>query len=149
MTTKLKMTLIKTLEFLKSPRGESIRYLFIGGCTTLVNFILFALMTKLLHMNVTISNVISISISILFAYVTNKLFVFLSHCSKLTALLLEFVKFVGSRLVTMAFEVGGVLLFVNILGQDSLVGKLETQIIVIVGNYFISKFIVFTKKKTA
>ena len=55
----------------------------------------------------------------------------------------ECAKFVGARLATMVIEVGGVFLTVNIIGQDAMIGKLETQVIVIVGNYFISKFLVF------
>jgi putative flippase GtrA len=55
----------------------------------------------------------------------------------------ECAKFVGARLATMVIEVGGVFLTVNLIGQDAMIGKLETQVIVIVGNYFISKFFVF------
>lgn len=146
MIREFKTRIIKTIEFTKSTRGESIRYIFIGGCTTLVNFVIFALMTKFLHINITVSNVTSIAASILFAYIANKLFVFRSCCRSFFTLMFEFVKFVGSRLLTMAVEVGGVLLFVNIVGQDSLVGKTETMIIVIIGNYFISKYIVFRIK---
>lgn len=146
MIRELKTRIIKTIEFTKSARGESIRYLFIGGCTTLVNFVIFALMTKLLNIEITVSNVTSIAASILFAYAANKLFVFRSCCSSILALLFEFVKFVGSRLFTMAVEVGGVFLFVNVIGQDSLIGKTETMVVVIAGNYFISKFIVFRHK---
>lgn len=146
MIKKLKIRIIKTIEFTRSTRGESIRYLFIGGCTTLVNFVLFALMTKLLHFEITVSNVTSIVTSILFAYIANKLFVFHSCCSSFVMLLLEFFKFVGSRLLTMAVEVGGLFFFVNVIGQDSLIGKAETLIVVIVGNYLISKYIVFRSK---
>jgi putative flippase GtrA len=121
--------------------------LIVGGCTTFVNFALFTLLTEFLHYDVTVSNVISIAVSILFAYVTNKLFVFHNHCKHKADLMLEFSKFIGSRLTTMAVEVGGVLLFVNVLGQDSMIGKIETQVVVIAGNYFISKFLVFRKNK--
>lgn len=146
MIRELKTRIIKTIEFTKSTRGESIRYIFIGGCTTFVNFIIFALMTELLKIDITVSNVTSIALSILFAYAANKLFVFRSSCGSISALFFEFIKFVGSRLLTMAVEVGGVLLLVNVIGQDSLVGKTETMIIVIIGNYFISKYIVFKIK---
>jgi putative flippase GtrA len=149
MINKLRTVLRKVIGFVQSTRGESIRYLIIGGCTTLVNFALFAVMTKILRVEVTLSNITSISVSILFAYITNKRFVFRNRCSKSINLVFEFIKFVGSRLITMAVEVGGVLLFVSILGQDSLVGKIETQILVITGNYLISKFIVFKKQPDA
>lgn len=122
--------------------NEAFKYLVIGGCTTLVNLITFGVLVHF-QLNVTIANIISIIISILFAYVTNKIIVFQSHCDSFVEVIYECVKFIGARLLTMAIEVGGVYLFVNIIGQAAMIGKLETQVIVIVGNYFISKFFVF------
>lgn len=122
---------------------EAFRYVFVGGCTTLVNLVVFTVMEKFLGIDVTISNITSIAISILFAYITNKIFVFQSHCHNLKEVYLEACKFIGARLLTMFIEVGGVYFLVNIIGQDALIGKLETQIIVLVSNFFISKFLVF------
>ena len=127
--------------------NETIRYLFIGGCTTLVNLIAFYLFTDVLHMNVTVSNVISIIIAILFAYVTNKIFVFDSKTEGMKALFFEFCRFVGGRLSTMAIEVGGVYLLYNIMGYNKMGAKLVTQVLVVIGNYFISKFLVFRGQK--
>lgn len=136
----------KISEFLKNIRGEALRYIFIGICTTLINFALFTIMCKGLQIDVTISNVTSVITSILFAYVANKIVVFRSHCRNLLELILEFSKFVGARLFTMIIEVGGVFLLVNVIGQDSVVGKLETQVLVVAGNFFISKYLVFKAK---
>ena len=98
-------------------------------------------------LNVTISNFLSVILSILFAYITNKLFVFRSHCKTFGELFFEFVKFVGARGITMIIEVGGVFLLINILGIHEFISKLFTQVIVIIGNYFISKLIVFKGNK--
>ena len=125
--------------------GETVRYVIIGGITTLVSFCLFAAMTKLMNIDITISNVVSISVTILIAYVMNKLIVFRQRGKTGAGLLLEFVKFVGSRLFTMALDVGVVLLFVDVFGQDELIGKTVSLVLVVIGNYFISKIIVFTK----
>lgn len=135
------MNKIKELLF-----SEAFKYLVVGGLTTLVNLAVFALLSEVLKWNVTLSNIISIMTSIIFAYITNKIFVFESHCPDLKALCAECAKFIGARLSTMAIEVGGVFLTVNVIGQQPMVGKLETQVIVIVGNYFISKFFVFKKR---
>ena len=54
---------------------ESVRYLFIGGCTTAVNFIFFAIFVKL-KMDINLANFLSIAISIVFAFFTNKYYVF-------------------------------------------------------------------------
>lgn len=97
----------------------------------------------MLRIEVNLSNVISVVCAILFAYVVNKIFVFESRCPSFSALAAEFVKFVGARGVTMIVEVGGVFLLYNIIGQNELIAKLETQIIVLIANYIISKFLVF------
>lgn len=135
----------KLLQFVigKNPGGEAVRYVIVGGLTTLVNFGLFLLLNGVMKIDVTVSNLTSISVSILFAYVANKLVVFMRRSESASALALEFVKFVGSRLLTMALEVGLVALFYYILGQDAWLGKLISQVLVIVANYFISKIIVF------
>ena len=127
----------------KKIAGETGRYLIIGVLTTLVNFSIFAIMTKKMNIGVTVSNVTSISASILFAYVTNKLIVFRQRGKTGAGLVLEFVKFVGSRLFTMAMEIGVVLLFVDVFGKDELIGKIVSLVLVVIVNYIISKLIVF------
>lgn len=123
--------------------SRAVRYLIAGGATTLVNLIVFTLLCRVLHIEVNISNVISVISAILFAYVINKIFVFRSKCPSPGALLAEFVKFVGARGITMIIEVGGVFLLYNIIGQNELIAKLETQVVVLIANYVISKFLVF------
>ena len=129
--------------FGKEPGGETIRYLIVGGMTTLVNFGLFLLMYEIMGIDDTVSNVTSIAVSILFAYVANKLVVFRQHSETLSALFFEFVKFVGSRLFTMALEVGVVLLFSKVLLWNPTIGKVIAGVLVIIVNYIISKAIVF------
>lgn len=125
------------------------RYLFIGGCTTLVNLATFAVFCDVLDMNVTLGNVLSIIIAILFAYVSNKIFVFSSKTEGLKEMFSELCRFVGGRLSTMAIEVGGVYLIYNMMGYPKMAAKLITQILVIIGNYFISKFFVFRNRDGA
>lgn len=132
--------------------SEAFMYLFIGGCTTLVNLVVFSVLTYgtslgSSDLGITISNVVSIVLSILFAYVTNKLFVFHSKTNSFKELLYEMGKFIGARIATLVIEVGGVWLAVSVIGQDKMIGKLETQVLVVIGNYFISKFLVFTGNK--
>ena len=120
-----------------------IRYLFFGGCTTLVNLGLFAVLKGPLGIDYRISNFFSVAAAICFAFVVNKLFVFQSRTSSFTEGFREFIRFVLGSLVTMAVEVGGVPFCVEILHQPEMIAKLETQVIVTVVNYFISKFLVF------
>lgn len=127
--------------------SEGMRYLFIGGCTTLVNLVVFTVLCRLVHLDVNISNIISVAVSILFAYVANKLVVFRSHCSSFAELAGECARFIGARLATMVIEVGGVYVLYNIVHQDELIAKLETQVLVVIGNYFISRFLVFRDRQ--
>lgn len=120
-----------------------IRYLFFGGLTTLVNIVVFAILEGPLGIDYKISNFFSVAAAICFAFVVNKLYVFQSKSRNFSDTLHEFIKFVLGRLVTMVVEVGGVPFCVELLGQPKMIAKLETQVIVMVVNYFISKLFVF------
>lgn len=127
---------------------DKLLYLFFGVLTTLVNLVVFYLLTEQpWKINVTVGNVISIILAILFAYVTNKIWVFNSKTNGAKELFAELGRFVGGRMSTMIIEVGGVYLIFNIMGQPKMAAKLVTQVIVIIGNYFISKFLVFRGEK--
>ncbi|SHH76803.1 Putative flippase GtrA (transmembrane translocase of bactoprenol-linked glucose) [Sporobacter termitidis DSM 10068] len=145
MIRTIRTTLQKTIEFLKSPRGETLRYVIIGGCTTLVDYFSYQMMIAFLHMSVTASNAVSTALAILFAYITNKLVVFFSRTVGLAGLALELARFLASRLFTMVLEFAGVYLLVNILGQDYRLGKAETIVLVVIVNYVLSKLFVFRK----
>lgn len=136
----------KIKAFLTNMNTEVIRYIIVGGCTTLVNLIVFTVMCKFLNIDVTLSNFVSVVTSIIFAYITNKIFVFQSKCETIQQLISEASKFIGARLLTMVIEVGGVFLLVNIIGQTN-DWKIETQCIVLISNYVISKFLVFKINK--
>jgi len=139
---------VKEYVFGKGMGGETIRYLIVGGLTTLINFSLFVLMHEVMGVDSTVSNVTSISVSVLFAYVTNKLVVFRRRSDAFSQLAIEFLKFVGSRLFTMALEIGVVLMFDGALGWNATLGKAISQVLVIIGNYVISKLIVFKGSET-
>lgn len=99
-----------------------VRYVFFGGCTTLVNLISFYVLRKL-RVGLNIANVISIILAILFAYVVNSRFVFQDKCQTLADHIRPFCKFISARLMTMVIEVGGVWLLVAKLGMNDMVGK--------------------------
>ena len=132
----------------KMLHNDKIMYIIVGGCTTLVNLVVFGLLEYMKVLNTDINNVISISCAIIFAFFTNKIFVFKSKSENKKEWFQEFWKFVSARLSTMVIEVGGVKLLYDGLGIDSMIAKAATQVIVLIVNYFISKFIVFKVKKT-
>lgn len=132
------LNLIKKLYY-----DSRIRYLFFGGLTTLVNIVVFGILEGPLGIDYKISNFFSVAIASCFAFVVNKLYVFQSKSKTFGDTVQEFIKFVLGRLVTMVVEVGGVPFCVELLGQPKMVAKIETQVIVVIVNYFISKLFVF------
>ena len=131
---------------LKMYENDVIRYIFWGGCTTLVNLVSFYLM-RIAGLPLMAANIISIILAILFAYVVNSRFVFHDSCETLKDHIQPFVKFISARLVTMVIEVGGVWLLAVIMGFHDMVAKFCTQFLVLVLNYIFSKFLIFTTGK--
>jgi putative flippase GtrA len=143
----MKTLIQKAAGFIRGPSGETVRYIVIGGCTTAIDYASFYLLERVLRLDLAFSNIASTALAILFAYVTNKLYVFKCRTSCLSELAAEFFRFIASRLFTMVVEIVGVQLFVDVLGQNSLLGKAEAIVIVIILNYILSKFLVFRKKQ--
>ena len=131
----------------KMYESSVIRYVFFGGCTTMVNLVSFFVLRKL-NVELNTANIISIILAILFAYVVNSKFVFQDKCETLRDHIRPFCKFISARLVTMVIEVGGVWLLVSVMGMNDMIGKFLTQFIVLILNYIFSKFFVFTTGKS-
>ena len=123
--------------------SDVVRYVFFGGCTTLVNLVSFFILRQIGVLR-EIANVSCIILAILFAYVVNSKFVFEDKCETLKDHIQPFCKFIGARLVTMVIEVGGVWFFAEIMHMNDMVGKFITQFVVLALNYIFSKFLVFT-----
>ena len=123
-----------------------LKYIFFGGCATLVNLGSYYVIRVLTNLDVNTANTISVCIAILFAYFTNSTFVFESKASTLKEKGLEFIKFISARLLTMVVEVGGVWLMVDFLHINDYLSKFLIQFIVLALNYVFSKFLIFTKK---
>lgn len=153
MITKFKELILKYKELLV--------YVIFGGLTTLVNFIAFSVFTSFLGENLyLLNNAFAWVVSVIFAYVTNKLFVFNSKSWNLKIVTKEAIEFLGARIFSFFIEEGGMLLFVSVLGFDNisfeflgftisgqLIAKLILAVIVVILNYFFSKFIIFKKEK--
>ena len=106
----------------KMYESSVIRYIFFGGCTTMVNLVSFFILRNL-KVELNIANIISIILAILFAYVVNSKYVFQDKCETLKDHVQPFCKFVSARLVTMVIEVGGVWLLVSVMGLNDMIGK--------------------------
>ncbi len=112
---------------------EIIMYLIFGVLTTAVDYISYAILL-FAGLQYAISNIISISLSIIFAYVTNKLWVFDSQAQGFKENFIEFNKFIGTRLVSMAVNIFGLILLVELCRVDEYFAKAALAVIVVILN---------------
>jgi len=120
-----------------------IKYLIMGVLTTLVNYCVFFLLYYILEADSTVSNSLAVFSAVIFAYVTNKLYVFKSKTTSHLELVKEAVSFVLSRGFTIILEIGGVFFLIEVLHANAMLSKIAISIFVVVINYFVAHFIVF------
>jgi len=123
---------------------EVILYGIFGILTTIINFVTFFILTHI-GLEENLSNILAIITSVLFAYFSNRKLVFNSTAITFKENLKEFYKFMLGRAFTMIFEMVGFYILFNILGVQELISKLVLTVIVIILNFFISKFFAFKK----
>lgn len=115
-------------------------YLVFGVLTTLVNIVSFAILTRLLSAGTVLSNVIAWFLSVLFAYVTNRRWVFQSKDGNVFR---EAAAFFSGRIGTGVLDTVVMFITVDLLGWNDMVMKVISNVIVVILNYVISKFFVF------
>ena len=126
---------------------EVISYLFFGGMTTVVNYIVYLPCYNLLHLSGAISNAIAWVAAVAFAYLTNKPFVFKSHNWSAKTVIPELTKFVGCRIGSGLAETAIIFIAVDLLSFNGNIIKLLTSILVVILNYVASKLVVFRRKE--
>lgn len=129
---------------------EIINYLIVGGLTTLISLLTYYLCVNTFlnpsdGIQLQIANIITWIVGVSFAYVTNRIFTFKSKEKNIVK---ECMTFVGSRILTLLLDMFVMFLLVTIFGWNDKISKIISQILVIMGNYIISKFVVFDKKKS-
>ena len=125
---------------------EGINYLIFGFLAFVLNYVLYYVLESILHINYLGATAVSWVLTVLFAYWTNRTFVFKSKNKSADSLLKEFSSFIGARIATEFLEIGFMYLAVDILRMNSYIAKLIGQVLVIVSNYFLSKLWIFKKK---
>ena len=121
---------------------EIIMYLVFGVLTTVVNIVVYYIFSNLLHMNYLFSNAMAWFLSVLFAYVTNRKYVF---DSKNNQIIKEAISFFGSRLATGIMDMVLMWFLVNFNIVNDVVSKVVVNVIVVILNYILSKLVVFKK----
>ncbi|ENY8989152.1 TPA: GtrA family protein [Clostridioides difficile] len=126
---------------------ETILYLFFGVFTTLVNIVSYLFFTRVILFNFMVANALAWILAVLFAYVTNKFFVFESKRIEIRFVFKEFLSFVSFRLLSGVVEMLIMYVMIDLLFVNDVIVKVFTNIIVIVLNYLFSKMIIFKNKK--
>ena len=122
---------------------QIIMYLIFGVLTTLVNVVAYWLFSSPLSLNTVISTILAWAVSVAFAFVTNKLFVFEARGVK--RLPWEMLTFFASRLFTGLLDVGIMYLFVDVIGANDILIKIISNLVVIILNFVLSRLIVFAR----
>ncbi|HHN8464166.1 GtrA family protein [Clostridioides difficile] len=126
---------------------ETILYLFFGAFTTLVNIVSYLFFTRVVLFNFMVANALAWILAVLFAYVTNKFFVFESKRIEIKFLFKEFFSFISFRLLSGVVEMLIMYVMIDLLFVNDIIVKVFTNIVVIVLNYLFSKMIIFKNKK--
>lgn len=139
--------MIQKLKQLYQTKKEIINYLIFGLLTTIVNYIVFfPLLLLFKQIPTVISNTIAWFISLLFAYFTNRRWVFQSQAKGLKAILIEFWWFLIARILSLFIDNLFVYLGIDRWHQNELLVKLVSQILIVILNYLFSKWIFKSKK---
>ena len=128
---------------------EIINYLIIGGLTTVVSLATFYIvriffLTNNTQLDIQISNIISWFFAVLFAFITNKKYVFESK-KEGKEKLIEMIKFYLSRITTLLIDMATMWLLTAPLNINDKISKIIVQFIIVVLNYVFSKIFVFNK----
>lgn len=122
---------------------DIILFVFFGGCTTLVNVVSYFICSRIYHLNVTTSTIVAWTLAVLFAYVTNRKYVFKSENTTVKSITIEFGVFLSSRLLTGLLDLTMMYVFVKLLSQNDMLIKLISNIIIVICNYLLSRLMVF------
>ena len=120
-------------------------YLFFGVLTTLVDYLVYFPVFNLCQLSAGVSNIIAWAVSVVFAYLTNKLFVFKSLDWSAETVVPEMLKFIGCRFGSGLLETLLIVFSVDLFMLDGNIMKLLSSVIVVVLNYIASKWFVFRK----
>lgn len=128
---------------------EIINYIIVGGMTTVVSLVVYygCVLTFLNPqdaLQLQIANILSWIAAVTFAYFTNRKFVFESTNKNI---LKEAFSFYISRVLTLVLDMAFMFLLVTLMDMNDKIAKLVVQVLVMISNYILSKYLVFTKKR--
>jgi putative flippase GtrA len=125
---------------------ELVNYFVFGVLTTVINILSYSFFTKALTINYKAATLVAWLVSVIFAYVTNKLYVFNSESKTLVQTIKELSSFVMFRVLSVILDLLCMILLVDGLMINDLFAKIITNGLVIIVNFFASKYIIFNKQ---
>lgn len=126
---------------------DIIPYAFFGVLTTVVNMVVYWVAAHPLGLSVMVSTVIAWIAAVLFAYVTNRKWVFHSQAKGTKEIVQEIVSFFACRLATGVVDWACMFIFVDLLHFNDVIIKAAANVLVIILNYVASKLVIFKHKK--
>lgn len=126
---------------------EGVAYLIFGVLTTAVDYVISNSLYYFAHMDSVPAQTIAWMAAVLFAFVTNKWWVFESHTLVFKEVWREFTAFVLCRVATFLFNLAALFIMVDVLNLEFFVCKLVISVVVVILNYVFSKILIFTGKK--
>ena len=138
--------MIQKLLALVRKHWDILVYLFFGGVTTLVNYLVYLPLYNFAGFSAAAANAVAWVAAVTVAFVTNKPLVFHSHDWSLGTMLPELGKFVACRVGSGLAETAILFVTVDVLGWNGNLWKLATSVLVVILNYVASKLLVFRKK---
>ena len=138
--------IFKPLQPFYQKHKEVLLYLFFGALTFFLSVALFWVFINPMGMPALPANVLVWIICVIFAYLTNRTWVFADKAHDAKGVVLECFSFMLGRLGTLALEEAVLWIGIDLLHMNSMAVKIAAQVLVIIGNYLISKLIVFRKK---
>ncbi len=125
---------------------EGFNYLIFGFLAFVLNYILYFIFADTLAMHYMVATALSWVLTVVFAYWTNRTFVFKSQNKDASSVVKEFVSFIGARVATEVLEIVLMYVMVDLMTINDKISKLVCQTIVILANYVLSKIWIFKDK---
>ena len=126
---------------------QMILYVLFGGITTVINMAVYALCYEICGMSNVLSTVLAWLVSVLTAYITNKIWVFESRAFDRKTIAREMASFFGCRIATGVLDVGIMYAAVDVMGWNGTLWKMISNVFVIILNYIASRLLIFREKE--
>lgn len=125
---------------------EVILYLVFGVLTTVINIVAFYLFNDILQINYKVSNVVAWFLSVMFAFITNKSIVFESKNKSKKETTKEVISFFVARIFSLVVDMLLMIFMIDVLKTNDLIAKIISNVIVVIINYILSKFLIFKRE---